>query len=153
MEIKDAIGCELKMPEWLKRVLEKVDEPQRSLQHAYDRLRSEIIKTRQKLVASMAKEKNLENKLTDRKLSPEQTAFLETELITQKAETVKLRLRLETIESEIQQTYTKKQLWQAKRKSQQEWTSSDPTRPIMVIIAVMTVWALIGVLLNLKNHY
>lgn len=141
------------MPVWLRKVLRKMDNPQISLQLEYEELESAMLKTRRQLSFSIAKEKNLEKRLADTTTNAEKTANLETELILQKTETDGLRKRLETFETEVQQAYVKLQTSVAKLKAARAVSSSDPTKHIVVIVAIMTVWALIGVFLNLKSHY
>lgn len=141
------------MPDWLRKLFRKMDKPQNSLRLAYEELESATIKTRRQVSSSIAKEKKLEKRLAETSISAEKTANLETELILQKTETDGLRVRLESVETEAQDAYVKLQYSIAKLKAARAVSSSDPTRSIVVIVAIMTVWALIGVFLNLKSHY
>jgi hypothetical protein len=85
------------MPEWLKKLLNKLDDPELMLEQSYREFESR-------------------NK-----------------------------------ESEIQKAYTKKQAFLARRKAE-EPHFADPTRATLIIIAIMTAWALIGIFINIKGH-
>jgi phage shock protein A len=141
------------MPEWLKSLFERIDDPQRMLQSEYLTLQSELVKVRQQYVQAMAAEVQLETKLARNSLTPEETARLETELIKQRTTKQALKLRLETVEAQVQKTYTKKQVQIARQKAKDASTGPDPTKATLIIIAIMTAWALVGVFLNLKSHY
>lgn len=141
------------MPEWLKSLFERIDDPQRMLQSEYLTLQSELVKVRQQYVQVMAAEVQLETKLARNSLTPEETARLETELIKQRTTKQALKLRLETVEAQVQKTYTKKQVQIARQKAKDASTGPDPTKATLIIIAIMTAWALVGVFLNLKSHY
>lgn len=145
------------MPDWLKQLFEKfsgkLHDPQRMLESTYQNWQSELIDVRQQCAQAIATEVQLERKLADTRITPEDTARLESELINQKAATQALKLRLATVESEFQKIYTKKQVWIAKQRAENASFGSDPYRATLVIIAIMTVWALVGVFLNLKSHY
>lgn len=140
------------MPEWLKKVFYKFNDPQISLQIAYDSLQREIVETRQELDRSIAKEKSLQKQLAMKSISPKQTARLETELIRQRTLSDGLRQRLKVVECEIQKAYTKRQLLIAQKKASEAFSGLDPSRPVLVIIAIMTVWAFIGVFLQLRSQ-
>jgi phage shock protein A len=141
------------MPEWLKSLFERIDDPQRMLQSEYLTLQSELVKVRQQYVQAMAAEVQLETKLARNSLTPEETARLETELIKQRTTKQALKLRLETVEAQVQKTYTKKQVQIARQKAKDASAGPDPTKVTLIIIAIMTAWALVGVFLNLKSHY
>lgn len=141
------------MPEWLKKLFEKIDDPQRMLESSYQTSQSELVQVRQQVAQAICTEKQLEQRLLDKRNGPEHVAKLETELIKQQTATKALRLRLETLEMEVQKTYTKKQVWIARQKAMDALYGPDPTRATLVIIAIMTVWALVGVFINLKSHY
>lgn len=141
------------MPEWLKSLFERIDDPQRMLQSEYLTLQSELVKVRQQYVQAMATEVQLETKLARNSLTPEETARLETELIKQRTTKQALKLRLETVEAQVQKTYTKKQVQIARQKAKDASAGPDPTKVTLIIIAIMTAWALVGVFLNLKSHY
>lgn len=96
------------MPEWLKRLFEKMVDPQQMLQRAYDTLQSELLKVRQQYAQAMAAEAKLEKKLSDKRFTSEEAERLETEFINQQAATQALKLRLETLEAQVQKSYTKK---------------------------------------------
>ncbi len=140
------------MPEWLKRLFEKMDDPQRMLEGTYTSLQSELNSIRQQHVQSVATQVQLEKKLDNKKITPEETARLETELIKQRTATQALKFRLDTVEAEVQKAYTKKQVWIARQKAMDAGHGPDPTKATIVIIAIMTVWALVGVFINLKSH-
>lgn len=137
------------MPDWLRDLFNSRDDTQRSLQRAYEQLRSDLIKTRKQLASSIANERKLEKRLTDNKVTPEITARIETELILLKTETQRLKQLMETVESKVQTAYTEKQIHIARSKAQR----NDPTKPIVVIIAIITAWALVGVLLHFKAQW
>ncbi len=67
------------MPEWLKKLFEKLDHPQKVLHISYQTLESELVGLRQDLAQAIATETQLEKRLSDSKNTPEQTARLETE--------------------------------------------------------------------------
>lgn len=139
------------MPEWLKKLLNNLDDPQWMLDHSYRELESQIIKLRKEYAASIAREKQVENKLLEKNNTPETIAMLETELIKQRALSNLLVHNMQAKEAEIQKTYTKKQIFIARRKAG-EVHPPDPTRITLIIIAIMTAWALIGILINIKGH-
>lgn len=141
----------LLMPEWLKKLLNKLEDPQSMLEHSYKELESQVINLRKEYAASKAREMHLERRLADIENSPETTALLETDLIKQRAESDALRNTMYAKEAEIQKVYTKKQVSIARQKSG-ETHSSDPTRVTLIIIAIMTAWALIGIFINIKGH-
>ena len=139
------------MPEWLKKLLNKLEDPQSMLEHSYKELESQIITLRKEYAASIASEKQFERKLAERGNSPETIALLETDLIKQRAVSNALRNSMQAKEAEIQKVYTKKQVSIARQKSG-ETHSSDPTRATLIIIAIMTAWALLGIFINIKGH-
>ncbi len=145
------------MPDWLKKLFEKlfdkIDDPQRMLESSYQTLKSDLVKVRQQYAQAIATEVQLEKKLADKQRQPVEIARLEAELIKQRVATESLKLQLETLESDVQKTYAKKQVWIARQKAENAFTGPDPHRATLVIIAIMTVWALIGVFVNLKSHY
>lgn len=139
------------MPEWLKKLLNKFEDPQSMLEHSYKELESQVINLRKEYAASKAREIHLERQLADIENSPETTALLETDLIKQRAASDALRNSMQAKEAEIQKVYTKKQVSIARQKSG-ETHSADPTRVTLIIIAIMTAWALIGIFINIKGH-
>ncbi len=149
------------MPDWLKKLFEKffeklsekLDDPQRMLESTYQNCQFQLLEVRQQCAQAIATEVQLEKKLADKRITPKETARLETELIKQRAAAQTLKLRLAAIESEVQKVYTKKQVLIAKQTAENASLGSDPYRATLIIIAIMTVWALIGVFLNLKSHY
>lgn len=142
------------MSDWLKRLFEKfsekLDDPQRVLESTYQNCQSQLVEVRQQCAQAIATEVQLERKLADKRITPEETARLETELIKERAA---LKLRLTTVEADVQKTYTEKQVWVAKQRVDKASSGSDPHRATLVIIAIMTVWALVGVFINLKSHF
>lgn len=151
------LNCEGLMPDWLKKLFEKfsekLDDPQRMLESTYQNCQSQLVEVRQQCAQAIATEVQLERKLADKRITPEENAKLETELIKQRAATQALKLRLAKVEADIQKTYTKKQVWVAKQRVDKASFGSDPHRATLVIIAIMTVWALVGVFINLKSHF
>lgn len=141
------------MPEWLKNLFEKLDNPQQMLQSAYQTLQTKLVNVRRQHAQAIATEIQLEKKLADRRITPEETERLETELIKQRAASQALKLRLETVEAEVQKSYTKKQVLIARQKAKDALRGPDPTKATLIIIAIMTVWALVGVFLNVKRHF
>jgi phage shock protein A len=139
------------MPEWLKKLLNKLDDPELMLEQSYREFESQVIGLRKEYAASIAREKQLERKLANKGNSPEATATLETELIKQRSVSEAVGNELQNKESEIQKAYTKKQAFLARRKAE-EPHFADPTRATLIIIAIMTAWALIGIFINIKGH-
>jgi phage shock protein A len=153
MELVTSLTLKVFMPEWLKMLFEKLDNPQRMLESTYQSLQSELVNVRQQCAQAIATEVQLEKKLADKRKTPEEIARLEAELIKQRVTTEALKARLATVESEVQRAYLKKQVWIARQKVQNAQYGPDPHRATLVIIAIMTVWALVGVFINLNCHY
>ncbi len=140
------------MPEWLKNLFAKFDDPQSMLEPTYQTLTKETLRLRRDYSASVAKELNIEKKILIKQNSPEDIASLELELIKQQALSKILNINLQDKEAQVQKVYTKKQVLIARRKTEGGSSNMDPRRATLVIIATMFAWALLGVYLNLKNY-
>lgn len=125
------------MSDWRKRLFEKfsekLDDPQRLLESTYQNCQSQLVEVRQQCAQAIATEVQLERKLADKRITPEETARLETELIKERAATQALKLRLTTVETDVQKNYTKKQVWVAKQRDDKASSGSDPHRATLVI--------------------
>ena len=158
-------------------MLGKMENPSVMLEETYYALQSELILVRQAVTASVDRERKLELQIKDMQSKGEDTAALESQLVTQKETTNTLKQRLTELEQEVQKAYTKKQVLiardQASRATSEAnrilserkdpWTlinemenransgGAPSKKTMLVLVAVLFVWLLIFIYVAIKH--
>lgn len=91
-------------------LLGKVEDPQMMLEETYDQLQVELIETRKELAATRSLELQLSKQLEDAQASGSQSASILEQLAKTRAKMKLLEDKLDSLESEVERAYTKKQV-------------------------------------------
>ncbi len=95
-------------------LLGKVEDPRMMLEETYDQLQVELIETRKELAATRSLELQLSQQLKDAQASGSQSATILEQLAKTRAKIKLLEDKLDSLESEVERAYTKKQVRQAR---------------------------------------
>lgn len=137
---------------WLKDTFKKLySSHQSDVEKEFQTVRKILLARKMRLAELIADQAQLERKLVNAKSDQAKIDALSAELNALREEKEIAGKDLSDIENEVQQAFTKKEIFFAQRNNESE--PNNLSRELKIILAILLVWQLIGLLLKLRPMF
>lgn len=137
---------------WLKDTFKKLYSSRQSdVEKEFQTVQKILLARRMRLAELIADQAQLERKLVNAKSDQAKFDALSAELNKLREEKEIAGKDLSDIENEVQQAFTRKEIFFAQRNNESE--PNNLSRELKIILAILLVWQLIGLLLKLRPMF